>query len=236
MALDPRDPRFQRGILGALIVGSIVYVYVFTSWLPFTYQANAAELKTLEEKYRELSKDLNKARQAIDRLPYLEREYELLQKKWEQGKALLPEEPDLTTLLRDVTQIGTSAGVDFTLYKPLPTRPLGDYTELPIEITVAGAYHQVGTFLAEISNMERIVNVSAINVETLPEREGREGQTATATFEAVAYRLGGPPPPPVVAEDEASAKKGPATRKSGSKSSAKKSSSRSKSSGRGGTE
>lgn len=230
MALDPRDPRFQRGILGALIVGSIVYVYFFTSWLPFTYQANAAELATLEEKYRELSKDLNKARQAIDRLPYLEREYELLQKKWEQGRALLPEEPELTTLLRDVTQLGTSSGVDFTLYKPLPPRPLGDYTELPVEITIAGSYHQVGAFLAEVSNMERIVNVSAINVETLPDRDGREGQTATATFEAVAYRLGGPPPAPVPEEGEHAART-----KSGSKS-AKSASKPAKASGRDGNE
>jgi type IV pilus assembly protein PilO len=172
----------------------VLYVYFFTTWAPFTYQANAAELRTLEDRYRDLSKDLNKARQSIDRLPYLEKEYDLLQKKWEQGKALLPEDQQMVTLLREITLLGTSTGVEFTLFKPLPPRPQVDYTELPIQVTVAGAYHEVGAFLAEVSNMERIVNVSGIDMETMPEREAREGQSASATFEAVAYRLGGAPP------------------------------------------
>ncbi|MCA9726697.1 MAG: type 4a pilus biogenesis protein PilO [Candidatus Eisenbacteria bacterium] len=200
MAIDVRDPRVQKIVLGAIGLGAVLYVYFFTTWAPFTYQANAAELRTLEERYRDLSKDLNKARQAIDRLPYLEKEYDLLQKKWEQGKALLPEDQEMVELLRQVTLLGTSTGVEFTLFKPLPPRPQTNYTELPIQITVAGSYHEVGAFLAEVSNMERIVNVSGILVETIEEREAREGQSATATFEAVAYRLGGAPPAPAVAD------------------------------------
>jgi len=217
MAIDVRDPRVQKIAITAIGLGAVLYVYFFTTWAPFTYQANAAELQTLEERYRGLSNDLNKARQAIDRLPYLEKEYDLLQKKWEQGKTLLPEDQQMVELLRQITLLGTSTGIEFTLFKPLPPRPQASYTELPIQITVAGGYHEVGSFLAEVSNMERIVNVSKILLESIPEREARDGQSATATFEAVAYRLGGAPPPATA--DAAQAGKGRRTRSGPSKAS-----------------
>jgi type IV pilus assembly protein PilO len=217
MAIDVRDPRVQKIALTAIGLGALLYVYFFTTWAPFTYQANAAELKSLEDRYRDLSNDLNKARQAIDRLPYLEKEYDLLQKKWEQGKTLLPEDQQMVDLLRQITLVGTSTGVEFTLFKPLPVRPQVNYTELPIQITVAGSYHEVGAFLAEVSNMERIVNVSGILMETIPEREAREGQSATATFEAIAYRLGGAPPAAPGTADAAAAGKGRRTRTGASK-------------------
>ncbi len=193
MAINLRDPRVQKGILGGVGLVAILYVYFMTDWFSFTYKANASELDELEEEYRELSKDLNKARQAINRLPYLEKEYELLHRKWEQGRLLLPEEDEMVELLRKVTLLGTRAGVEFTQFRPLPARPAVDYTEIPVEITVAGGYHQVGAFLSEVANMRRIINVSSLSVATIEDREARDGQTSTATFEAVAYRLGGVP-------------------------------------------
>jgi len=191
MAFNARDPRFQKAMIGVLLVGGVLYTYFFTDWFSFTYKANASELTELEGEYRELSKDLNKARQAINRLPYLEKEYELLHRKWEQGRVLLPEDEDMVEILREVTLLGTRAGVEFTLFQPLALRPMMDYTEIPVKVTVAGGYHQVGGFLAEIANMDRIVNVSSLMMETVKERTAGEGQTAAATFEAVAYRLGG---------------------------------------------
>ncbi|MEZ4651151.1 MAG: type 4a pilus biogenesis protein PilO [Candidatus Eisenbacteria bacterium] len=229
MAINARDPRVQKSILGAMLVGAVVYVYFFTDWFAFTYKANASELSELEEEYRELSKDLNKARQAINRLPYLEKEYELLHEKWEQGRQLLPEEEEMVEMLQKITLLGTRAGVEFTLFKPLPPRPMQDYTEIPMEITVAGGYHQVGAFLSEVANMKRIVNVSGLEMKTVEERSAREGQTATATFEAVAYRLGGTGVPDAEGQADAGAaagarakntkKKASASARSGGKSS-----------------
>ena len=64
MAIDVRDPRVQKIALTAIGLGALLYVYFFTTWAPFTCQANAAELQSLEDRYRDLSNDLNKARQA----------------------------------------------------------------------------------------------------------------------------------------------------------------------------
>lgn len=189
MALNPKDPIFQKIFLGALMLGGLLYMFFFTNVVPFTYKANASTVGDLEERYREISKDLNKARQSAHRLPYLEKEYELLNRKWEQSRSLLPEEEDMAWLLRTISLLGAQAGVEFTLFQPLPSKPAEYHTENPIEITVLGGYHQVGTFLSEAANLERIITIS--NLEITENKKDRGDQPVEASFVAVAYTLGG---------------------------------------------
>jgi type IV pilus assembly protein PilO len=198
MPINASDPRLQKSLLGGILLAGLLYSYFFTTWVPFTYKANAAELKGLETHYLDMSKDLNKARQATHRLPYLEKEYELLHRKWEQSQALLPERQDMAWLLRTITLLGTQAGVEFTLFHPLPSRPAQYHTENPIEIKVVGGYHQIGAFLAEVANLERVIHVDDLEVQTGKEKNSE--QPAEASFVASTYTLGGTG---VAPEDEA---------------------------------
>jgi type IV pilus assembly protein PilO len=194
MALNPKDPGFQKALLGGLFLAALVYVFVFTEWLPVTYKANASELGNLEEKYRDISKNLNKARQATHRLPYLEKEYLLLHRKWEQSQALLPESQDQAWCLRTISLLGAQSGVEFTLFKPGAERPQQYYTEHPIEVGVTGGYHQVGAFLGEVANLDRIINVDDLEVTTSKDRD--PDRPAAASFVARTYTLGGTGKPP----------------------------------------
>jgi len=202
MAINPKDPGFQKAVLGGLFLAALVYVFVFTEWLPITYKANASELNGLEEKYRDISKNLNKARQATHRLPYLEKEYLLLHRKWEQSQALLPEAQDQAWCLRTIGLLGAQTGVEFTLFKPGAAQPQQYYTEYPIEIGVTGGYHQVGAFLGEVANLDRIINVDDLAITAAKDRD--PDRPAAASFVARTYVLGGTGKPP----EEVNAAKG----------------------------
>ena len=189
MAINSKDPRFQRGFLISLGVAGLLYCFFFTAWVPFTYKANATQLGALEAQYLSMNKDLNKARQAAHRLPYLEREYELLHRKWEQGRSLLPEKVDMAWVLRTITLLGTRSGVEFTLFRPLPPQPAQYHTENPVEIKVVGGYHQIGSFLAEVANLDRLINIS--NLEVVTNKDKVADKPAEASFVAQTYTLGG---------------------------------------------
>jgi len=189
MGLDTRDPKVQKFLLGGLLLGAILYAFLFTTWVPFTYKATASQVSALQEQYLDMSKDLNKARQATHRLPYLEKEYALLHRKWEQSQALLPEEQEMAWCLRTISLLGSQSGVEFTLFKPLPPRPAQYHTENPIEIKVVGGYHEVGVFLAELANLDRVINVT--HLEILTSKEKDSDAPAEASFVAVTYTLGG---------------------------------------------
>jgi type IV pilus assembly protein PilO len=194
MALDTRDPRVQKSILAGLLVGGILYAFFFTTWLPFTYRAGAARIQALEQEYLRMSMDLNKARQAAENLPFLEREYQLLHRKWEQSRVVLPDEQDMTWCLRTISLLGAQSGVAFTLFRPLPARPQQFHTENPIEIKVIGGYHQIGSFLAEVANLDRIINVSGLEVSA--RKDATEEIPAEASLIATSYTLGGTGVPP----------------------------------------
>lgn len=189
MALDLKDPRTAKGMLAAMGLALLLGLYFFTDLVPFTYKAHASEVADLERHYVELSRDLNKARQTANRLPYLEREYALLERKWNHSRHLIPEESDMAWLLRTISLLGSHAGLEFTLFKPLPPRPAEFYTEIPVEVNVSGGYHQVGSFLGEIANLDRIVNITQLEL-IRPPRASIE-QPAEARFVAVTYTLGG---------------------------------------------
>lgn len=198
MAFDIRNPQSQKLFLGLVAGGVLSYGYFFTDLVPFTFKAQAAEIGTLENRYRDLSKDLTKARSAINQLPYLEQESDLLHGKWEQGRVMLPEAVEMTALLRTLTIIGNQTGVEFVKFRPLQPKPATNYTENPVEISVVGGFHQVGAFLAEIANLDRVINVRGLSLETNKDKRDPLALPAQASFLAVAYTLGAtaPPPPP----------------------------------------
>ena len=100
----------------------------------------------------------------------------------------------MSSLLRAVTVLGDQSGVVFVLFRPLPPLPAQYYTEHPVEVKVEGGYHEVGTFLGELANMERIVTVSDLSIETA--KDSPENKPAAASFIAKTYTLGGTGVPP----------------------------------------
>lgn len=208
MAFSLRDSKNQKLILVGLLGAAVLYVYFLTEVAPFTYKASAAELKDLSGQYKKLSADLTKARQSVNSLPYLEKESELLHEKWDRAQRLLPNEQETASLLRAVTLLGDKSGVSFLMFKPLAPHPAQYYTEHPIEVKVDGGYHEVGTFLGELANMERIVTVSDLNVAA-PKSNETDRPTITS-FVAKTYTLGGTGVPP---EEAAKLEKGGAAKK-----------------------
>jgi len=83
--------------------------------------------------------------------------------------------------------------VSFVLFRPASPQSQTYYTQMPVEISVQGGYHQVGTFLAELANLRRIVTVSAVRLKTGNAND--PNATTSADFTASAYSLNTTPAP-----------------------------------------
>ncbi len=192
--MDFRNPKTQKILLVAAATGAIVYFYFFSTFVPFGHRAVAEERQELEAKYQQLSSDLSKARQILNNMEEVERQYKVLNRRWEIASSLLPEERELAELLRKVTLVGQQSGVEFQLFKPHAPLPGEVYVENSVDVRVTGGYHQVGAFLTEVANLDRIVNVSNLSlVENIV--DVGTGSTVSASFVATAYTLAEAPPP-----------------------------------------
>ncbi|MCI0452121.1 MAG: type 4a pilus biogenesis protein PilO [Candidatus Latescibacteria bacterium] len=172
--MNLKEPKTQRIVFGVIGLAAAGYVYFGTTFLPFNYPVRKAKIEALEKEHEKLAAEVEKARRVVGDLARLEAEYERLHDQWLSAQELLPEEKEMPELLRQVTMAGSRAGIEFALFQPGAQVAREFHTEHPITVTVRGNYHQVGSFLGRLSNMERIVNVSSLGLGQPKESKGKK--------------------------------------------------------------
>jgi type IV pilus assembly protein PilO len=90
----------------------------------------------------------------------------------------LPSKAEMDALLSDINQAGLGRGLQFELFKPGQVIVKDYYAELPIDIKIAGNYHDVGEFTSDIANLPRIVTLNNLNLVA--------GKDGSLTMDAVA--------------------------------------------------
>jgi type IV pilus assembly protein PilO len=185
--MDLKDPKTQKMVLVGLGTAALVYFYVFADFVPFNFKARSKEIALLKTDYTKKANELTKAQQLVNRLPELKKEFALLNQRWAVAQELLPSQKEVASLLRKVTIAGQEAGVKFLLFKPGTANPQTYFTENPVQVSVTGGFHRAGTFLSEIAELSRLVNVSQLKLKGFD--KGDLDDTVQADFVATAYTL-----------------------------------------------
>jgi Tfp pilus assembly protein PilO len=167
--MDLKDPKTQKMVLIGLGTAALVYFYVFADFVPFNYKARSKEIATLKTTYTQKANELTKAQQLVNRLPELKKEFALLNQRWEVAQELLPSQKEVASLL------------------PGEPRTQQYFTENPVQVSVTGGFHRAGTFLSEIADLSRLVNVSQLKMKGFD--KGDLDDTVQADFVATAYTL-----------------------------------------------
>ncbi len=187
--LDLKNPMVQKTVLSVLLSGGLLAVFFFTHFLPFGYPNQQDRLNVLKTDFERKSTELARARTTVADLPRFEAEYEQLHDRWLLAAELLPTDRQLGSLLRKITLAGQETGVQFVRFKPTAAKTETYYTEMPVQIAVSGGYHQVGSFLAELANLRRIVTVTNMRLKTNPGLSDNPLATTAIELTASAYSL-----------------------------------------------
>jgi type IV pilus assembly protein PilO len=183
-----RDPKIQKMLLIYFVLAGAVYVYFMTQVVPITYQARGQVLEEAQAAATELETQIQKAKVAVKDMAKLEGEYSEMHHRWVLARELLPPDKEVAALLRKVTVAGARAGVEFVMFQPLGQVPQEHYTGNPVQVEVVGNYHQIATFLSNVANLSRIVNVADLKIHSYANAEEPE-KSAKAEFVATAYSL-----------------------------------------------
>lgn len=162
------------------------------------------EMESQNSRVASLTSEINRLRGVAAQLDLHKEEMAAVEEQLRQASLLLPEEREIPSLLTNISNLGTQAGLDFILFRPQNEARKEFYAEIPVDITVRGPYHNVGAFLDRISKLPRIVTVNNINMGS-PTAVGNVMYLNT-TFTLLTYRFIEPEP-----EEEAPAR--PAARR-----------------------
>jgi type IV pilus assembly protein PilO len=113
----------------------------------------------------------------------------------------LPNKSQMDALLVDINQAGLGRGLQFELFKPATAENVKDfYAELPIELKVAGTYHDMGAFAADVGQLSRIVTLNDVHITA--------GKDGILTMQAIARTFRYLDEEEIMAQRQAASKKG----------------------------
>ncbi len=196
MALLPSDPKQQkRMLLGVLpILGLFMYQQLM-------HGKRVEEADTLEQQFEQLTATNNAAKALAARGgPELERRLSIYEQHMRQLEELIPRREEVSELLHSMSLRAQASGLDLTKMRPEANDPGPFYTKQVYEVSVKGAYHDVGRFLAEVGSLPRIVTPTELRLtKTTPDAMNRQGSPMLdANFRIVTYVL---PEPPTASAD-----------------------------------
>lgn len=92
----------------------------------------------------------------------------------------LPSKSEMDALLSDINQAGIGRRLQFELFRPGQVNVKEYYAELPIAVKVVGGYHDIGSFVADVANLSRIVTLNNLTLAPVTGRDGVLSLDATA--------------------------------------------------------
>ncbi len=165
-----------------VLVPLILFYFLF-------YSPKNAEQQKLHSEIAKMENEIYKAETVVKNLARHKAELEETQRKFAETVVMLPKTQEIPDLLRNISDLGKAAGLEFVSFVPAPEIQKDFYAEIPVNITLFGAYHNVGGFLDKVSKLERIVTVNSIRMGQ-PKEEGNE-ILLTSTCQLVTYRFTG---------------------------------------------
>ncbi|HEV7891266.1 MAG TPA: type 4a pilus biogenesis protein PilO [Pyrinomonadaceae bacterium] len=166
-----------------------VALLVYGAFYYFVTSATRAETAEVEAKVVELQSANAGAQIASQRLNEFKANYARAQADYEDLKALLPEQRELTTVLANV-QDKARGKLTLRKFTPKDDEQQDMYAAKPVEIEVTGTYNQIGQFFSQMASYQRIVSITDFKVSKLKDsllKDKKDGKTVNAVFMLKAY-------------------------------------------------
>ncbi|MEW5802758.1 MAG: type 4a pilus biogenesis protein PilO [bacterium] len=155
---------------------------------------NFVILRPKQVQMNKMTADLAKLQQELQEVQKVCKNYEAFQEEVEKfrqefllAQIQLPTEKEIPSLLTKISDLGSSVGLEFKLFKPQAEVERDFYRQLPIDIRVRGSYHNVAHFFQSISDLDRIVNIEDFTIGN-PQLNG-DRVTLETTCVATTYRF-----------------------------------------------
>lgn len=179
----PLDNKIKIVIALVLIIAPIALFYFFM------YSPNVQKIQGLETRKTGLEAEIKKAKEAAGQLKKVEEDKAKTEELFKETATLLPKDKEIPALLRNISDLGKGAGLDFLSFKPGAEAPKDFYAEIPIDMQIDGPYHSMGYFLDQVSKLERIVTVD--NIQMGSGKKGGGEMLLKSTCRLKTYRFTG---------------------------------------------
>jgi type IV pilus assembly protein PilO len=167
----------------ALFVLVALLLYVPFWWF-FTSPVRE-ETKETQAQVDKLRGENARAQAAAQRLSEFKASFARAQSDYEDLKALLPEQRELTSVLQGI-QDRAKGRLMLTRFSPKDDVQQDYFSGKPVEVEVSSSYNKLGAFFAQMAAYQRIVSITDFKLSRMKE-QGSGDRTLDAQFLLTAY-------------------------------------------------
>ncbi len=161
----PRE--FQVGF--CVVLG--LFLLFFMYW--FMTRPKLSELETLEADEVTRRQEFEKLQGQAANLEPLKQQLQQMEQQLQQVLRQLPSKTEMPDLIVDISQTALATGITNELFQPGDETSREFYAERPIELRMAGTYHQFGAFISGVASLPRVVIMTMHDIQLTP-RDGSQ--------------------------------------------------------------
>jgi len=170
-------------------IAALIGVFIVVGLLDYSYilSPKLDELAQTQQSIEEDQATLEQQRVKVNGRDEEEKRIRDLQADVKRAEARLPEGREIADLLSNIAASARAAGLDLTLFRQKPETYSEFYADVPVQMEMRGTYHELAAFMDRVKRLDRIVNVSDIQLRQ-PRVEG-DVVLLTASCTATTFRF-----------------------------------------------
>lgn len=185
-----------------LVVFAAIAVFMYGAFWYFVTRDIRTETATLNTEIQRLLPRNAQAQIASQRLNEFRAIYAARQEEYDELKALLPEQRELTMVLQGLQDRARTNGLVLRRFNPKEDIQQDSYSGKKIEVNVNSSFASLRAFFEQLAHYQRIVSVTNFDLKQLDKQSSKH--TVNATFDLTAYyvsaeklqKQNNPQPPP----------------------------------------
>ncbi|MGI9068425.1 MAG: type 4a pilus biogenesis protein PilO [Pyrinomonadaceae bacterium] len=168
-----------------LMMFVVVAGVMYAGFWYFITRPTRAQTKELNDEIAQLRPKNAQAQMASQRLNEFRAIYKAREEEYEELKALLPEQRELTMVLQGIQDRARTNGLILRKFVPKDDLQQENYSGKRIEVGVTSSFASLRAFFEQLAHYQRIVSITNFQLNQLEKMSG--SRTMEATFDLTAY-------------------------------------------------
>jgi Tfp pilus assembly protein PilO len=162
-----------------------VALFMYAGFWYLVTRGTRAETKEVNAKIAELLPKNAQAQIASQRLNEFKVAYQNRQEEYEELKALLPEQREITMVLQGLQERARSAQLSLRKFAPKDDVQQDFYSGKRIDVGVRSSFASLRSFFDQMAHYQRIVSITNFEIKQIDKQA--PGKTVDARFDLTAY-------------------------------------------------
>jgi type IV pilus assembly protein PilO len=168
-----------------LVIFVGISVAIHASFWYFVSSNTRAETQAINDQVATLLQQNAQAQIASQRINEFRAAYKSRQEEYDELKALLPEQRELTSVLQGVQDRARASRLSLRRFAPRDDTQQDFYSGKPVEVEVTSAFANLREFFDQMARYQRIVSITDFGIEQI--KDQAPGRTIDARFLMTAY-------------------------------------------------